>query len=1131
MWENHRVQLIKTVNAGVQPSHCRVTTRNSKYFAYSAFLAVYVIDQKNFKIVNMISYNDSTVSTLALCNKEPDLIAISFDSGETQVINLIRNQKIFSFTTPDILVSLCWSNRYNVLVGYSKMYNTAYTANLDEASGRKDVKGSFPNQRTIATFESNGPIFVGGNDIGQFSRFDYTHSAVKTYSPTISSAKICAVDVDPASNSVICVWRDGNWALFDATKELTLMNRNEKLTSPFGAGCWVSEPPGHFITGDSSSGVIRLWNSSSTNPIESMTIHTAGVLALNRLNGTNVLCGFTDGMIAVLDMKTKKLIWKTNAAHRNTIFSLEFHPGQPDYLVSCGAEGSICTWDITTMKLVDRVSPKKGLGTIFSMAVTPGGGFIVCGFMQGEIGVFSSKLMSIVYTDKILNSKVVHLSFSAADPNLILVGSVEGAVVIYNLQDRKVVREFRGQQYKYIGCQFSTLEPAKYAITRTDGFVEIYDSINGRPIRVIDVGKFVLYGVSWSPHDKNHLAVTADSGEAIFIVLKEGDYKISYIHKHVGVARPIAFHPTLKNILATSGHDGKIAIFDTDTCSAINVFQAHTSYCYGLTFSPTNPYLLLSSGCDTTIKVWSIDRIMIKKQIDDVLNRRIVLRPLIGQKDLVKLAKRVSRSAEEKLTFAANDIIHINDVVRINDKLVRKMTSTSPTEGSRIKQAIKQKERYLQAAELMLKMGNIKKYCEFMFNAGEHMKAVAAAPGVSVKFWKAMVEACAEVSEDQNQQVALNLAIGETGKAINILKENEKADDALLVTCAAANGLFKFSETEPNKVEIQTEKLPYESIFKDEKRLFEYSIGSKRSMNDLVNDKVYLAAADLLSVGDVDKALELLLINGELLAAETINVIFESPNDHVTDMFALLCINNGITKECFDFIGPKCTERVITSVIFNDDIARDEMYKQVGLKSIEEYTNEPEPATVSAKIHRLLLIGKVIEAVDIGIDYLKENLVKPEFDWVEARAVCREFEYSSLVGITDDMKNQVASCSLIVAAYESMWKGFKKAFMRCFKILRNNVQEESMQWAASLIEQFQSYMKLFPPEPYITIKAAGADLINPSFVGEPVDEELKYGALVELDDLTTKLSLQTLLEWQQLTLFSPLGNDTKYILY
>ena len=51
MLENREVQLINVVNAGVQPSHCRVTTKNRKYFAYSAFLAVYIIDQETNKIV------------------------------------------------------------------------------------------------------------------------------------------------------------------------------------------------------------------------------------------------------------------------------------------------------------------------------------------------------------------------------------------------------------------------------------------------------------------------------------------------------------------------------------------------------------------------------------------------------------------------------------------------------------------------------------------------------------------------------------------------------------------------------------------------------------------------------------------------------------------------------------------------------------------------------------------------------------------------------------------------------------------------------------------------------------------------------------------------------------------------
>lgn len=209
MWENSSIQLANIVNAGVQPSYCSVTSQNSKYFAYSAFLAVYIIDQETLQIVNMIVPSTTAVLTLALCNRNPDLIAISYQDNSLHIINVVKNNLISHYQTSQHLVSLCWGAHNNILIGFTKTFDFLYTINLDEGGTLNKITGRFPNIRTIATTNRSTPYFVGGNDLGDIALFDYVKGKVFQFNEkTLSKTKVCAVDADPQSGAVVIIWRE-----------------------------------------------------------------------------------------------------------------------------------------------------------------------------------------------------------------------------------------------------------------------------------------------------------------------------------------------------------------------------------------------------------------------------------------------------------------------------------------------------------------------------------------------------------------------------------------------------------------------------------------------------------------------------------------------------------------------------------------------------------------------------------------------------------------------------------------------------------------------------------------------------------------------------------------------------------
>lgn len=176
----------------------------------------------------------------------------------------------------------------------------------------------------------------------------------------------------------------------------------------------------------------------------------------------------------------------------------------------------------------------------------------------------------------------------------------------------------------------------------------------------------------------------------------------------------------------------------------------------------------------------------------------------------------------------------------------------------------------------------------------------------------------------------------------------------------------------------------------------------------------------------------------------------------------------------------------------------------------------------------LLLSGETKTEVSKAIEFFKKTLVQPEFDWCKARAVMREFEYATFGTISPD---DISSFH-IIAAYDALFKGFGNIFKRLVNLIGLDIQDEKMEWAQPIYNKMAGFNKLIPPEPYITLRTSGCNMINNIFLGMPFDKELMYGPVMKLSEYeSSKISLQTMLQFQNVTLFSPSGDSDKYILF
>jgi hypothetical protein len=105
----------------------------------------------------------------------------------------------------------------------------------------------------------------------------------------------------------------------------------------------------------------------------------------------------------------------------------------------------------------------------------------------------------------------------------------------------------------------------------------------------------------------------------------------------------------------------------------------------------------------------------------------------------------------------------------------------------------KHEDRLLKAAQIMLRIGDLRSYCKFTAQAGHWERAICVAPGVSRQYWQ---ELCAEYIESLSaqadlQEVAPFLVIsGQQSRLTDALIERGELDNAFVVAKADTDGLL-----------------------------------------------------------------------------------------------------------------------------------------------------------------------------------------------------------------------------------------------------------------------------------------------------------------------------------------------------
>ena len=450
------------------------------------------------------------------------------------------------------------------------------------------------------------------------------------------------VAFNPDGNQIAAIMPGSTVKIWDVATSKLLLEFG--TANPLFSGISFS-PDGKYLAGSSGDVGAMIWDAETgeeiqyladTAPITGAVFSIDGtILATMAENGTWSLWDVNTGrlvigplvhgnsidriafspdgqQLATSGWDGKSKIWDISPAGSRELFTIIAHEGavndsvfSPDgaQIATIGEDGRVNLWKASLGELLLSFPGQPGwlnfpLFTHDSkrlVATNPAGGVSVWDANSGR-ELFSLQNDSAKYTTFALDSE---------DSRLIS-GGQNGVIDVWDLNNQKLLLSVNGGGAATILIFFSQDDRNFWSVEENGQFT-YWDSETGEIIhQSLAQSRKILDG-EWSPAAQ-YSAFASWFGEAVVIehsAVRETTNLVKplYIMRgHAGRVTGVAFNPE-GSILATSGFDGTVKLWDMATGEEILTLTGHSLAVTSVDFSPDGRYLV-ASGADGTIRVF-----------------------------------------------------------------------------------------------------------------------------------------------------------------------------------------------------------------------------------------------------------------------------------------------------------------------------------------------------------------------------------------------------------------------------------------------------------------------------------------------------------------------------------------------
>eukprot|EP00069_Balaena_mysticetus_P001974 bmy_03968T0 len=772
-----QVRQVGLLAAGCQPWNKDVCVANGDRFAYCATLAIYIyqLDHRynEFKLHAIMSEHKKTITAISWCPHNPDLFA----SGSTDNLVIIWNvaeQKVIA-----------------------KLDNTKGNKSQKHVLRPESLEGT-DEEDPVTALEwdplSTDYLLVANLHRGIRLVDSESLCCITTFNfPSAVASVQCLAWVPGAPGmfitgdsqvGVLRVWNVSRATPVDNFKlKKTGFHCLHVLNSPPRKKFSIQSPTKNHYTSSTSEAV----------PPPTLTQNQAFSVPPG-----HAVCCFLDGGVGLYDMGAKKWDFLRDLGHVETIFDCKFKPDDPNVLATASFDGTIKVWDINTLTAV-YTSPGNE-GVIYSLSWAPGdlnciagatsrNGAFIWDIKKGKIVQrFNESKNTDKYRVQHGKNGIFCIAWSHKDSKRIATCSGDGYCIIRTV-DGKVLHKYKHPAAVF-GCDWSQNNRDMIATGCEDKNVRVYyvATSSDQPLKVFSGHTEKVFHVRWSPLREGILCSGSDDG-SVRIWDYTQDACINILRGHTAPVRGLMWNTEIPYLLISGSWDYTIKVWDTREGTCLDTVYDHGADVYGLTCHPRRPFTMASCSRDSTVRLWSLTPLITPLQINILADRS--WEEIIGNTDCAVeqgmpplLCGKVSRDIKQEIEKLSGNprvkklrwfseclsppggsdnlwdlvavikgqddsllpqnyckgIMHLKHLITFRTSEAQELTTVKMSKfGGGIGVPTKE-ERLKEAAEIHLRLGQIRRYCELMVELGEWDKALSIAPGVSVKYWKKLMQ-------------------------------------------------------------------------------------------------------------------------------------------------------------------------------------------------------------------------------------------------------------------------------------------------------------------------------------------------------------------------------------------------------
>ena len=660
-----QLRQVNCLLSGIQPWSRRVLASNgTTLFAYSSTTSVYIYNLHTCTIQKLISAHTETITGITWAATFPNLLITCSVDGCVCVWDVTTEKRVYRIsnsTSQICCVDCAHGSPLRVAYGagnkvYEWIPSEGKKQQITKGSGGGSTRVSVvtwnPTLRRgdcVAMGREDGRVEVAIRDVtkGQWQSICLRGDKDNKTHSFKHFGQVLDIRWDPLSHIYLLVlWQSGKVAVFDTENigrstgsnssysgDSTLINLFTKCGASTRGISWMPWQPGNFMTVGNRTGIISVWNVSGTDmPLETSKpsnipfcylqrvidrVHSNTISSTaTKLTATpplakidrSALCSFIDGSVGLLDLERQKVVWKSFAGHRETIFDVQFHPINDRILATGSYDGTVRIWNIDDMSLI---------GTCRVNGNTKGTAPVV---RKPWARHYGSAPPSIVYS----------VSWQQ-NGNSLAIGISDGSVQIWDIiipathdnndwNDWNVDNRNKNRNRNRNGSNDDNGGGGK---TNASTDENVRQQKRFRPklnLRTsTQIHREQIFCVDWSPitlddptsEEREGIIASASKDCKLIISTALGTVLCSY--HHPGTVYGCAWNSNFPNILSSTCEDGGVRIFQCVRAKAevlnltlIKTLRGHKSTSFKSVWNPHHPDILASGSNDTTIRVWDV---------------------------------------------------------------------------------------------------------------------------------------------------------------------------------------------------------------------------------------------------------------------------------------------------------------------------------------------------------------------------------------------------------------------------------------------------------------------------------------------------------------------------------------------